>query len=191
MGSKDKFYGIQTADHGFDEIGTSAPAGTISAIADGGTASSRWSGKILLTVDTTANLKVGMAINITNLDAAHNGLTRILAVISATKIIVNITYDNTKVDGTGNWDCKGGASAWDAFIPRGADLNAANLTMTFWDSNQQGGFGATGVAYTKDVIYPVPGRIKTVLLGTAGSTATNNVELRRAATLRPKGAAAQ
>jgi hypothetical protein len=140
----------------------------------------------MLTVNSTAAMQKGQPINITNLDAGHNGLTRVLHIVSTTRVIVNIPYNNALVDGTGNWDIKGGAGAWDAFIPMGADLPPANIqTITFWDAKLQGGEPGK-VTYKAGQIYTFPGVIKTILLQTSG-----DLKLIRSATLRPKGRDAQ
>lgn len=190
MGSKDKYYGIQAASHGFDDIGLAQPTGTISAIGDSKVAHGRWKGKLLLTVNDNTLLRVGQAIRISALDTAHNGLTRILAIPKSASdgsgtIIVNIAYDVLLVDATGVWTVDGGAGAWDAFMPIGADLTAANLTITFWDPKRQGS-DENAVNYTKDQKYPFPAIIKTVQIATAG-----NIRLFRSADLRPFGMAAQ
>lgn len=185
MGSKDKFFSITSADKGTDDIGLLQASGTISAIGDAKTASGRWSGKLLLTINSSAKLLKGQPINITNLDADHNGLTRVLAVVSATKIIVNKTYVSSDVDATGNWDVLGGASAWDAMMPIGANLTAANIILTFWDPNKEGGEDTLS-DFLSGKVYVFPGIIKTALIATAG-----NVRLFRAATLRPFGKDAQ
>lgn len=183
MGSKDKFLSITAAPHGFDDIGQAQPSGTISAVAAASTASYVYRTKVLLTVNSTTGLQKGMPIRIAALDAAYNGLTRILVVVSATQIIVNINYGDVPVDVTGTWTVDGGAGAWDAFVPLGADLAAGVFVCTFWDSKLQGSdFDA--VAYTKDVIYATPGIIKTAQV-------TGNVRLIRAASLRPFGKDAQ
>lgn len=185
MGSKDKFYSIQSADKGTDDIGFSQASGAISAIADAKTAHGRWAGKLMLTTTSTAALQKGQPINITNLDAGHNGLTRVLAIVSATRFIVNIPFNVSLVDGTGNWDVRGGAGAWDAFMPM-VDIPPANLpTITFWDQQKQGG-EENKTTYKAGVLYPFPGVIKTILLATAG-----DIRLVRSATLRPQGRDAQ
>lgn len=185
MGSKDKFYSITSADKGVDDVGLAQASGTISAIGDAKTASGRWAGKLLLTINSSTALLKGQPINITNLDSGHNGLTRVLAVVSSTKIIVNITYDNTLVDATGNWDVLGGAGAWDAIMADGTDITIANLALTYWDPEKQGGNELTENLLSGKV-YVYPGIIKTILITTAG-----NVRLFRSATLRPWGKDAQ
>lgn len=185
MGSQDKFFSITAAPHGIDDIGLAQPSGTISARADAKVASAIYGGKLLLTVDSTAALKKGMPVRIAGLDSGHNGLTRILAIVSATAMIVNITFNSGLADGTGTWQVDGGAGAWDAFVPIGDDIAAGNLALTMWDTNKVGA-DLDAVAYTKDVIYAVPGIIKTAQVSTAG-----NVRLIRAASLRPFGKDAQ
>jgi hypothetical protein len=189
MGSKNKYYGVQSAEHGFDDVGLAQPTGTISAIADSKTAS-RWRGKLMITVNDNTLLRVGQPIRIAGLDADHNGLTRILAIPKSASdgtgtIIVNVTFNALDADVTGTWAIDGGAGAWDAFMPIGADLTAANLAITFWDPKRQGS-DENAVNYTKDQKYFFPAGIKTIQISTAG-----NVRLFRSATLRPWGKDAQ
>lgn len=186
MGSQDKFYSVSASDKGTDDIGIAQASGTVSAVASANAVAGRsdWKTKLLLTVNATTAMKDGMPIRIAALDAGHSGLTRILKVVSTTQIIVDITYNASLVDGTGTWALDGGKGAWDAFIPMGADLTAANLTITFHDSKRQGGSQVL-VNYTKDVVYRFPGVINTIQISTAG-----NVKLIRAASLRPFGKSA-
>lgn len=186
MGSKDKYFGVESASHGFDDVGIAQPTGTISAIGDAKVAHGRWSGKLMLTVNDNTLLRVGQPIRVAGLDSGHSGLTRILAIPKSAsdgsgKIVVNITYNDALVDATGTWAIDGGSSAWDAFMPIGADLTAANLSLTLWDANKQGS-DENAVNYTKDKIYYFPGVIKTIQISTAG-----NIRLFRAATNRPFG----
>ncbi len=185
MGSKDKYYASRAASHGFDDVGLAQPTGTISAIANSTTVSVVYKEKLLLTVNSTTGLKKGQAIRISALDSGHNGLTRILSIVSSTKMIVNIPYNNTLSDGTGVWSVDGGAGAWDSFMPIGADLTAANIAMTFWKPSEQGS-NEVAVNYTKDQLYMFPAGIKTIQISTAG-----NVRLFRSASLRPNGLPAQ
>lgn len=178
MGSKEKYFSIQSASHGFDDVGLAAPSGTISAIGPGG---GQYAGKLKLTIASTTLLRKGMPINIVALDAGHSGATRILHIYGPTSIVVDIDYDNTLVDGTGTWNCLGGAGAWDAFMPIGADVPGANLTFTFWRPEDQGS-DENAIAYTKDQLYVFPAVIKEIQIATAG-----NVRLFRAATDRPFG----
>lgn len=190
MSSIDKLVSNKVAPHGFDDIGMAQPTGNITAIADCKTAHGRWRGKLMCTVSDNTALTVGQAIRIAGLDAAHNGLTRILAIPKSASdgsgtIIVNITYDASLTDATGTFAVDGGASSWDGFIPLGADITAGNLALTFWDNAKQGSNEAA-VVYTKDVLYPMPAIIKTARITTAG-----NIRLIRAASLRPFGKDAQ
>ena len=187
MGSRDKFYSMISADKGTDDIGIAQATGTISAVESASTVAGRtdWNTKLLLTVNSTAAMKKGMPIRIAALDAGHSGLTRILKVVSSTKIIVNIKYNASLVDGTGTWALDGGAGAWDAMMPLSADLTGANLALTFWDTGKQGG-NESLPTYTKDQIYVFPGVIKSIQITTAG-----NVRLVRSASLRPFGKDAQ
>ncbi len=181
--SRDKFNSVVVSDKGFDDVGIGQATGTVTAIADAKTVS-RFSGKCLLTIGSTTALKKGMPIRLAGLDSGFNGLTRILRVISATQIVVNVTYA-TPVDQTGTWALDGGAGAWDAFMPIGADLTAANLTLTFWDPDRQGGSPIIS-DYLRGQVYPFPGVIKTIQIATAG-----NVRLIRSSSLRPFGLTAQ
>lgn len=181
--SRDKFNSIVVSDKGFDDIGIGQATGTVTAIEDAKTAS-RFSGKCLLTIGSTTALKKGMPIRLAGLDSGFNGLTRILRVISSTQIVVNVDYD-TPVDETGTWALDGGAGAWDAFMPVGADLTAANLTITYWDDARQGGSQIIN-NYQQGRVYPFPGVIKTIQIATAG-----NVRLIRSSSLRPFGLTAQ
>lgn len=183
MGSKEKFLSMTSADHGFDDVGLAQPSGTVSGVAQ--VIAGRWAGRIVLTVNSTALMKRGQPINIGALDSVYSGATRVLRVISSTKVIVNIAYSTTPVDVTGTWDTLGGASAWDAFMPIGANLTGANITFTFWYPDRQGG-DENAVDYLNGNLYAFPGIIKTIQIATAG-----NVRLIRSASLRPGGLAAQ
>lgn len=180
MGSKDKFFSVTSADKGTDDVGIAQSSGTVSAAADAKTASGRWSGKTLLTVNSTAGLSAGMPINLTNLDAWLNYKTTILAVVSSTQLIVAVPFQ-TATDVTGNWDITAGGGAWDALMPMGADLPAANLALTFWDPSREGG-NEIPTTLLQGKMYMFPGVIKTIAITTAG-----NVKLFRAATRRPFG----
>lgn len=180
MGSKDKYFSQLAADKGTDDIGIAGITGTVTGAwsAAGG----RWAGKAVMT-DTAHGLRKGSPIFISG-TTNYNGVSRVLYVIDANRVVINKPFVAEGIAGT--WTQAGGEGAWDAFIPLGADLTAANVAMTFWDQNLQGGgSGSGGVAltnYTKDVIYKFPGIIKTIVISTAG-----NVKLIRSATLRPFG----
>jgi len=190
MGSKDKFFGITSADKGVDDVGIAQASGTISAIGSSKTAHGRWVDRLMLTVNDNTALLKGQPIRITNLDSGHNGLTRILAIPKSASdgtgtVIVNILYNPALVDATGNWDVTGGAGAWDAIMADGADVTIANLALTYWDPAKQGGNELTENLLSGK-IYVFPGIIKTIQITTAG-----NVRLTRSATLRPWGKDAQ
>lgn len=178
MGSQDKFYSVSASDKGTDDIGIAGLTGTVTGAWSA--ASGRWAGKAVMT-DTAHGLRKGSPINIAG-TTNYNGTTRVLYVIDANRVVINKPFVAEGVAGT--WTQAGGEGAWDAFIPMGADLAAANLTITFWDNDRQGG-GQALVNYTKDVVYRFPGVIKTILIATAG-----NVKLIRAASLRPFGKSA-
>lgn len=172
--------GVAAASHGFDDIGFDQISGSFTVIDEAdGHAGGRYDGKAIVT-DAAHGLKKGQPINITG-TTDYNGLTRVLHVISVDQFIIDKDFVDAG-DESGNWDVKGGSSAWVAFMPIGADLPAANIaTLTFWDSTQQSG-DENAVPYTKDQIYFFPGIIKTILLATAG-----NVRLFRHSTLNPGG----
>lgn len=180
MGSRDVHYSVSSADKGTDDIGIAQLTGTVTGA--WAAAAGRWAGKAVMT-DTAHGLRKGSPILIAG-TTNYNGLTRVLYVIDANKVVVNKPFVAEGIAGT--WSQTGGEGAWDAFMPIGADLTAANVTITFWDPNlQSGGFSATNVSltnFTKDVLYKFPGVIKTIVIATAG-----NAKLFRAATLRPFG----
>ncbi len=183
MGSIYKASSIFSADKGTDDIGLAGLTGTVTAAWS--VAGGRWAGKAVMT-DTDHGLKKGSPIVIAG-TTNYNGTTRVLYVIDANRVVINKPFVAEGIFGT--WSQTGGEGAWDAFTPVGADLSAANVTITFWDPNLQGGgFTSAGVSLTdfaKDVVYTFPGVIKTIQIATAG-----NVKLIRAATLRPFGKAA-
>ena len=184
MSSKDKYYGIQAAAHGFDDVGISQPSGSIS----GATLATKWgprfAGKTQLVITATGSLKPRMPISITSTDAWLDGETSILKVIGATQVIINKAYQ-TPTTGTGTWNIQGGEGSWDAFQPIGGNVTGANLTMTFWDTNKQGS-DENAVDYEQGRIYPFPAGIKTILISSTG-----NIRLFRSSTLRPNGQTAQ
>lgn len=188
MDSKGKFYGMVTADKGTDDIGLAQPSGPISGYtaAASRTGRSDWNGKLAILVEGTgaAQLKDGQPIRIANTDTAHTGLTRVLKVLP-TSVIVNKDFSSGATAPTGKWFVDGGANAWDAFAPLSADLTGANVTMTFWDTNKQGG-SPTAVNYEQGKVYVFPGVIKTIQIATAG-----DIRLIRSATTRPWGKDAQ
>lgn len=195
MGSLDKTYAVAAAAHGVDILGLSQPTGGIFGIASAAakTGRSDWFNKLLISVNDSSYLKKGMAIQISGLGTGHSGLTRVLAIPGPSHAIVNLSYATAYTATQGTWDLRGGAGAWDAFQPIGVDLPVKNIsTLTFWNDNVQpkGATAPTSTSYTKDVIYRFPGGIKTIALGTAGSTG-GDIRLFRSATLRPEGRTAQ
>jgi hypothetical protein len=181
MGSRDKFYGIQSADHGFDDIGSAQPSGSIS----GATLATKWgprfAGKTELIISATggtfSSARTSRSpINIISNDVWLNGQSSILKVLGATHIIVNKAFQ-TGSGGTGTYNLMGG---------EGAPVSGSNLpTFTFWDPSEQA-MEENNVDYEQGKIYPFPAGIKTILISTTG-----NIRLIRSSTLRPKGQAAQ
>lgn len=185
MGSKDKFYSITSADKGTDDVGIAQASGTVSAVSDAKTISGIWAGKTAITVNALTGLSKGMPINLLLLDSWLNGLHQIKDIVVATKqIILEIAYQ-APTDVTGTWDVTGGSGSWDAMMPIGGDLTAANVALTYWDANREGGDEVLS-NFLSGKVYVFPGVIKTIAITTAG-----NVRLFRAATRRPFGKDAQ
>lgn len=190
MSSIDKVYGIGAAAHGFDDIGSAQPSGSIS----GATLATKWgprfAGKTQLVISATggtfSSTRTSRSpINIISNDVWLNGLSSILKVIGATQVIVNKAFQ-TGSGGTGTYNLMGGEGAWDAFMPLSDALPGASLpTFTFWDSSKQS-MDENNVDYEEGKIYPFPAGIKTILI-----SATGNIRLFRSSTLRPNGQAAQ
>lgn len=181
MGSKDKFFSVTSADKGTDDVGIAQSSGTVSAVSDAKTISGRFSGKTAITVDAVTALVKGMPIHLAGLDSWLNGNHQIQDIVVATKqVILEITYQ-APTDVSGTWDLAGGAGAWDAMMPIGGDLTAANVALTYWDANREGGNELLS-NFLSGKVYMFPGIIKTILITTAG-----NVRLFRAATKRPFG----
>lgn len=180
MGSKDKFYSINSRSHGVDIVGFNAKSGVVSSVADAAAyGNGRYAGFAMMTMSAPHALLKGQPINIGG-TTDYDGVTRILYVVSTTILIVNKPFTVTK---PGTWDQKGGSGAWDAFRPIGGDMPIANLTLAFFDTNQDGGNQAfTGETFKQDQLYIFPGVIKTVLVATSG-----NLEMVRAASLKQKG----
>lgn len=178
MSNESVILGIAAASHGFDDIGFDQPTGVIASVTEAaGHAGGRYDGKAILN-DTAHGLKKGQPVNIAG-TTSYNGVARVVHVINANSFIINKDY---VADETGTWNLRGGDSAWDAFMPIGADLPAVNLSaITFWNDKIQT-TDANAVAYTKDQVYVFPGTIKTILLATSG-----NVRLFRSSTLNPGG----
>jgi hypothetical protein len=184
MGSKNKFYGVESADHGFDDVGIAQPSGSISAATSATPYGPRFAGKTKITIGSTTLLRNRMPVRIASTDDGLSGKTSILKVLGATQVIINKAYQ-TPTTGTGTWLVDGGEGSWDAMMPIGGNITGSNLTMTFWDTNKQGS-DENAVDYESGKIYVFPAGIKTILI-----TSTGNVRLFRSATLRPNGAAAQ
>ena len=189
MGSKNKYFGVESADHGFDDIGVAQPSGSFS----GATLATKWgprfAGKTQIVLGTTAGLlRTGQSLNLTSTDGYLTAQTRILKVLpGATQVIVNRTWQTPTAgtSGTGTYNVLGGEGAWDGFMPIGGNVTGANLTLTFWEPNQQGS-DENAVDYFEGKKYYFPGTIKTALIASSG-----NIRLFRSASLRPRGATAQ
>jgi hypothetical protein len=165
--------GTEGAAHGFDDIGALQTGGTInSAAAAGG----RWSGKTILTMAAAHSLERGAPIVIAG-TTSYNGPTRVLRVIDSTRVVVNKAFVATEA---GTFTRMGGESAWAAFMPMGADLLAADITiLTFFDDTH--GNSQKVQTYAQDRVYYFPGIIKQIHL------AAGNVRLFRHANLNPGG----
>lgn len=186
MGSKDKYFGVNSADHGFDDIGAAQPTGSFSGATSATPWGPRFAGKTKIALGSTAyTLRARQPIRIVSTDSYLTGLSSVLKVIGATQVIINKTYATGATSGTGTFDTLGGEGAWDAFMPIGADLNATGASaITFWGSSDQGA-NEKAVSYTKDKVYFFPSVIKTVEI------ISTNIRLFRSATLRPRGGTAQ
>lgn len=176
MGSKNRFYSVESQDKGFDHIGFAQPTGTINSVAQYKTG--QYAKYAVVTASTVHNLTKGQPVNITG-TTDYDGPTRVLAVPSPTTFVIKRAFTVTK---SGAWDLKGALGNWDAFIPIGGGVSGANMIIEYHDPDQH---GANDLAndFSQDVLYPVPGGIKRILLATAG-----NIRLVRAATLKPANA---
>lgn len=179
MGSQDKFYGIQTASHGFDDIGYLQPSGSISSVARYG-GPGKWRKMAGITAGAAHTLKPGQAVNIMG-TTDYDGPTIVLAVPSTTTFVIKRPFTITK---TGTWDCKAGEGNWDAMMPIGTSIAVSNMALTFWKPNMQGG-NSTATEYAKDQLYTFPGGIRRAIMSTAGTAASHNARFFRAASLRP------
>lgn len=189
MSSIDKVYGIGAAAHGFDDIGSAQPSGSIS----GATLATKWgprfAGKTQLVISATGGtFSVARTsrspINIISNDVWLNGPSSILKVLGATQVIVNKSFQ-TGSGGTGTYNLMGGEGSWDAFQPLTAGMSGAAMpTLTFWDPSKQA-MDENNVDYEQGRIYPFPAGIKTILIS------AGNIRLIRSATLRPGGQTAQ
>jgi len=189
MGSKDKYFGVNTADHGFDDIGTAQPTGSFSGATLATQFGPRFAGKTKIVITPTSALKTGQTVNLTSTDAYLSAKTTVLKVLEGgTQVIVNRTWQTPTAGtaGTGTYDTLGGEGAWDAFMPIGTGVNATGVAMTFWKSGAQGSNedAAVGV-FSQDKVYHFPDTIKTILIS------TGNIRLFRSATRRPGGLTAQ
>jgi hypothetical protein len=190
MSSIDKVYGIGAAAHGFDDIGSSQPSGSIS----GATLATKWgprfAGKTQLVISATGGTFSStrtsrMPIHIISNDVWLNGPSSIMKVIGATQVIVNKSFQ-TGSGGTGTYNLMGGEGAWDAFMPINGTVSGSNLpTFTFWEPSKQA-MDENNTDYEQGKIYPFPAGIKTILISSTG-----NLRLFRSSTLRPNGLTAQ
>jgi hypothetical protein len=168
-----KAVNLSSFSHGYDDIGFAQTAGVISSVARHKTG--QYAKYAAVTASAAHNLTKGQPINITG-TTDYDGPTRVLEIVSSTVFVIKRAFTVTK---SGAWDMKAAIGNWDAFIPMGAGVSGANMTFEFWDPNQQGGNDAAN-DFTQNVVYPVPGGIKRVGIGTAG-----NIRLIRAATTKP------
>lgn len=173
MSSIDKAINLNSLSHGYDDIGFAQTAGTITSVAQYKTG--QYAKYAVVTASTTHNLTKGQPVNITG-TTDYDGPTRVLAVPSPTTFVIKRAFTVTK---SGAWDLKGARGNWDAFIPIGGGVSGANMTIEYHDPDQH---GANDLAndFAQDVLYPVPGGIKRILLATAG-----NIRLVRASTSKP------
>jgi hypothetical protein len=173
MGSKNRFYSVESQDKGFDDVGFAQTAGVISSVAQYKTG--QYAKYAAVTANAAHNLTKGQAINITG-TTDYDGPTRVLEIVSPTVFVIKRAFTVTK---SGAWDLKAAKGNWDAFIPLDVAVDGANLTFEYWDPNQQGGTEFLGTLQ-QGVIYRAPGGIKRVGIATAG-----NIRLIRAATTKP------
>lgn len=171
MGSKNRFYSIESQDKGFDDIGFAQATGTINSVAQYKVG--QYSKYAVVTASAAHNLTKGQPINITG-TTDYDGPTRVLAILSTTTFVIKRAFTVTK---TGAWNINAAVGNWDAFIP--LDDAVDGVSIDFWDKNQQGGNETVGT-FDKGVTYKFPGGIRKISISTAG-----NLRLIRAATLRP------
>ena len=181
MGSRDKFYGVETRSHGIDDVGVLQTAGTINSVAKYG--AGKWAKYALVTASAAHNLTMGQSVNILG-TTDYDGPTRVVATPSTTTFVIKRPFTITK---TGTWDGKAAEGNWDAFMPMHGDMAAAGVTFVYWRPEQQGGLD--GFAnFTKDVVYKIPGGLKTVTCATAATSPTApTLRLIRASSVRPGG----
>lgn len=168
-----KAINLNSFSHGYDDIGFAQTAGVISSVAQYKTG--KYAKYAAVTANAAHNLTKGQPVNITG-TTDYDGPTIVLAIVSPTVFVIKRAFTVTK---TGAWDIKAAVGNWDAFIPIGANITAANIAFEFHDPNQQGANDAS-VDFTQNIIYPIPGGIKKCTISTAG-----NVRLIRAATEKP------
>lgn len=174
MGSKNRFYSVESQDKGFDHIGFAQPTGTINSVAQYKTG--QYAKYAVITSNSAHNLTKGQPINITG-TTDYDGPTRVLAVLSTTTFVIKRGFTVTKA---GAWDINAAVGNWDAFIPLDDTVDGAiNIAIEYWDKNQQGANELAGV-FAKGNTYRFPGGIKKITINTAG-----NLKLIRAASLKP------
>lgn len=175
MGSREKYFSLNSADKGVDNIGFTQPAGVINSVARYG--AGKWAKYALVTASAAHNLTRGQQVNVTG-TTDYDGPSIVIAVPTTTTFVIKKGFTVTK---TGAWDVKIAEGHWDAFIVVGADIPAANIALEFWNGNKEGGADST-VVFTKDQRYVFPGGIKRVTITTAG-----DIKLIRSAVPRPGG----
>lgn len=173
MGSKDKFYGIITEAHGVDDIGFAQPTGAINSVAKYNVG--KYWKYAVITAGAAHNLTKGQQVNISG-TTYYDGPSIVISVPSTTTFVIKKGF---YITATGSWDVKAAEGNWDAMMPIGAGVSGANLSLTFWKPDMQGGNDIT-TDYTADKVYPLPGGLKRVGIATAG-----NLRLFRAASIRP------
>lgn len=176
MGSKEKYFSINSGGHGWDDLGFAQPTAPISSVARYG-AQGKYLECALVTEGAAHGLVDGQAINIVG-TTFYDGPTRVVHVINTTQYVIERAFVTTA---TGERNSKGADGNYEAIMPLGADMAAADITITFWDPKQAAGLDSP-IALTKDKVYPVPAGIKTIAMVTAG-----NIRAFRGATRRPMG----
>ena len=172
MGSQDKYFGVRSAQHGFDDVGFAQPTGTINSARQYKTG--KWSKYALMESAAAHGLTKGQAINISN-TTDYDGPTRVVDVPGPTAFVIKRAFSVTK---TGNWDLRTVEGNWDGLMPLDNATGSTNITFEFWKPGMGGGL-QPAVALTKDVVYPLPG-LKKVTIASSG-----NLRLFRAASVRP------
>jgi len=172
MGSQDKYFGVRSAQHGFDDVGFAQPTGAISSARQYKTG--KWAKYALIESAAAHGLTKGQAINITG-TTDYDGPTRVVDVTSPTGFVIKRAFSVTR---TGSWDVKTVEGNWDGLMPLDTATGSTNITFEFWKPGMEAGL-QPAVALTKDVIYPLPG-LKKVTINSSG-----NLRLFRAASVRP------